>query len=1169
LSALDIRFAADGGNLRVNAPRGALSEALRQRIADHKQALLDFLHRAAAPEAPRLAPVPRVSDEGAAPLSFAQERLWFLEQLEPGGAVFNLCRALRITGALDAVALEASLNAVLRRQEALRTKFIIDGGRPVQAIAPFRHSRLKFVDLSRSSLQERETARVIDAFVRRPFDLTSGRLLRTQLVRLGATEHLLMLGTHHMVADAWSMGLLASEIWTHYAAFARGETLVLPELPVRYRDYAAWQRQQLQGARFESLLAYWTRRLGNAPPLDLPTDRPRPARPSYRGRHQPIVIAAPLTAALNQLSRSENATLFMTLLAGFQVLLHRYSGQEDIVVGTPAANREQPELESVIGLFVNTLVLRSDFTGAPSFRELLQRVRQTCLDGLARRELPFEKLIEALSPRRELNRHPLFQAMFVLQNTPRPMVAPNGLQIESVEIDNPTAQFDLSLYLRERDGKLIGYFEYASELFDASTIERLAENFTTLLESIVAAPERSVAALELFGAGERRLRTEWNDTAAAYPTDRAIHELFEAQAERTPDAIALEFAGARLTYRDLNRRANRLARHLLRIGVGPEKPVAIMIERSPELVIGLLAILKAGGAFVPLDPHYPEARLRFMIEDSQAAVLLTLERSVEDRGSRKEDGTQIPNSDPLSSILDPRLKVVDLDRDGPEIASQSLHDPKTLTNGDSPAYIIYTSGSTGEPKGVVGLHRGAVNRFNWMWRRYPFGANEVCCAKTSIGFVDAVWEIFGPLLQGVRLVLVPDEVAREPSRLIDFLAEHDITRLVLVPSLLRAMLQESAKLGRRLPKLLLWSCSGEALPAELARRFSNSHPRARLLNIYGSSEVAADVTCFEYRAANVSPLFEKGEQGEILQDRRKKIPLGPPFSKGEARSSVPIGRPIDNTQIYLLDSERQPVPVGVAGELYVGGAGLARGYWRRTELTEESFVANPFSIDGDSRMFRSGDLARYLPDGNLQYLGRLDRQVKVRGQRVELGEIETALRTYPAIGDCVVVASSFRSPAFFPPPRRGRTKVGVMPSTTDVHEQAPPSQPFPVKGEGVSELDRTLTAYVVATGANAPDAGELRQFLRATLPEFMVPAAFVMLDALPLTPSGKVDHKALPAPKVDSSFGLPPSIPPRNELEREIAALWRELLNLKEVGIDDDFFALGGIRCWRRRWSRT
>ncbi|HYA28158.1 MAG TPA: amino acid adenylation domain-containing protein, partial [Acidobacteriota bacterium] len=788
-------------------------------------------------------------------------------------------------------------------------------------------------------------------------------------------------------------------------------------------------------------------------------------------------------------------TLFMTLLAAFQTLLYRYSGQDDILVGSPVAHRDRREIEGLVGFFVNTLILRLDFSGAPSFTELLGRAREVCLDAHHHQDLPFEKVVEALNPQRELSRHPLFQALFVLQNTPRQAVAPAELNVEPVEVATNTSQFELSLYLRERDDKLLGYFEYASDLFDQATVVRMAGHFEILLQGIVAHPEQSVATLPLMSEAEQRwLRLEWNATAADFPADRCIHELFEAQVERTPNAIAVEFNGVELTYGELNRRANGVAHHLLALGVGPEQPVGICVGRSLEMVIGLLGILKAGGAYVPLDPGYPDARLKFMLADSQATVLVTTETMVKGRRWLLEE------RDPRSSSLNPRLKLALLNRNRTTIKKENAENVECNVTSQSPAYVIYTSGSTGTPKGVVGLHRGAVNRFAWMWRRYPFGASEVCCSKTALSFVDSVWEIFGPLLQGTRLVIAPDPIAQEPHRLIGFLADHGITRIVLVPSLLKALLDDSFDLGKKLPKLRYWTSSGEELSAALADRFKKSHPKAVLLNLYGSSEVGADVTCFECQHETPA-------------------------------ASVPIGRPIANTQIYLLDANLQLVPMGVRGELFVGGDALARGYWRRPELTVAKFVTNPFSADVSSRLFRSGDSARYLPDGNLEYLGRADQQVKIRGQRVELGEIDAVLRQHPEVKDCAVIARS-ENPTDLIDSSKAQT-----PDTNSI---------------------TSLIAYFVPKRFPAANSNDLREFVRKRLPDIMIPAAFLMLDELPLLPNGKVDRLTLRqrdelAPPIETK-----DLAPRTEIEALVAQVWQDALKLEGIDVSTNFFTLGG-----------
>jgi non-ribosomal peptide synthetase component F len=1133
---------ANGARLRVDAPKGALNEKLRQRIAARKDALLDLLRQGEATPKLAMATIPRSRADRPAPLSFAQERLWFVQQLAPGDAVFHLCRATRLRGALNVAALEQSFNGILQRHEALRSKFFTVDAHAVQQTAEFERLVLRVVDLRRLPAQRRERAsqRVVDALARQPFDLSRGHLLRAQLVRLGDKEYLLFYGTHHMVADAWSMGILSNEIWSLYETYANGAPPSLAELPIQYRDYALWQRAELARAETEAHLAYWRKQLADPPTLDLPTDHARPVRQSFRGARVPIVLDERLTKALSDLSRRENATLFMTLLAAFYLLLHRYTGQRDILVGTPVANRERREFEAVIGLFVNAVPLRAGFSGEPSFIEWLHRVRETCLDGFAHQDVPFEWIVEALKPARERNRHPLFQTMFVLQNTVRRGSTLSDIVLQSVEVDTHSAQFDLALYLRQRDGKLLGHFEYCRDLFQQSTIERMAGHFATLLQSVAAAPAQSMATLPMLGEVEQRqLLVEWNATKAEFPAEGCIHGLFEERVERSPDAIALEFAGAEITYRELNRRANQLAHYLIALNAASPALVAICVERSIETVVGLLAILKAGAAYVPLDPGYPKERLKIMLEDSRAAILITKEKWLEHR-----EWTAVPSEiegmkdrDHRSSTLDPALKVVCLDRDWPAIEKVGANNPSTGGRAAAAAYVIYTSGSTGTPKGVVALHRGALNRFNWMWRQYPFAPGEVCCMKTSLSFVDSVWEIFGPLLQGIRLVIASDETASDPHRLVVFLAEHRITRIVLVPSLLQALLDDTPNLQKKLPQLVYWTSSGEALPAPLAARFKKSHPRATLLNLYGSSEVGADVTCYEYRHVT-SPSYVKGGKGGIFKTTRKQIPLSPRFSKGEdsdgrsgcgtrSRAGVPIGRPIANTEIYLLDAHMQPVPNGVTGELFVGGAGLARGYWNRPELTAERFVANPFNRDPTARLFRTGDFARYWPDGNLEFLGRADRQIKVRGQRIELAEIEAALRTHREIQDCVVAA------------------LGEEPrGSADARWQIPDYQ-----------SNGSLCAYVVFKQAAELSVSGLREFLRRRLSEAMTPSHFVILDHLPLLPNGKVDRRALPAPTHPSTSEM---VEPRTALEQGVAAIWRELLRLERVGVDDDFFALGG-----------
>jgi amino acid adenylation domain-containing protein len=874
------------------------------------------------------------------------------------------------------------------------------------------------------------------------------------------------------------MGLLMRDLWALYERFRFGQTPALAEPACRYRDYAAWQRTRLRRDALKPELDYWRAQLADAPVLDLPTDRPRPPTPSFAGAKVEFSLSEAATAGLNELARREGATLFMTALAAFHVLLSRYTGQDDIVVGAPMADRETSALEGVVGVFVNTLALRVDLSGEPSFRQLLRRARETCLGAYAHQALPFELLVQELAPQRELNRQPLFQVMLVLQNTPGGWSQPSDLTLQSFEIDAGAAQFDLSLYLRERRGRLLGFLEYSTELFERATIERMVGHFQILLAGIVANPDRSIATLPLLSDAERKpLLVEWNDTAAEFPKDSCIHDLFEAQAARTPERVALEYEGEQLTYRELNSRANRIARELRKLGIKAERLVGVIADRSMETVVALLAIFKAGGAYVPLDPAYPDDRLRFMLADSGAAVLVTQEK----------DGGRIANFAGKRVLIDRMLRI-------PSGAAGNL---KKYARASNAACVIYTSGSTGTPKGVVAPHRGALNRFAWMWRRYPFGADEKVCQKTSLSFVDSVWEIFGALLRGVPTAIVPNSAAKDPELLVDYLSEHRVTRLVLVPSLLKEIL-ERFDASERLRGLKYCFSSGEALPAELARKFRETLPSCRLINLYGSSEVAGDVAYYE-----------------IGNDDPKK--------------SIPIGRPVDNTQVYLLDDQMQPVPVGVRGEIYVGGENLARGYLDRPELTADRFIADPFSAKAGARLYRTGDLARYRPDGNIEFLGRIDQQVKIRGCRVELGEVEAVLSRQPGVRQCLIaLRDSVKRESENP-----RSKI-----------QNPKSESF-------------LTAYVVPNDRR-PAARELRTFLLKRLPEFMLPANFVFLDVLPLLPNGKLDRRALPAPAALNADPPTADAEPRTELEALVAQLWQKALQVEAVGIQDNFFEFGG-----------
>ena len=1067
-------------------------------------------------ENPEVSPMEPAARNDRLPLAFAQQRLWFLDQCEPGNAVYNICRAHYLSGRLDMRAMEESLNGVVQRHEVLRTTFPALDGQPTQVIAPTLRLTLSVIDLRKLPETERnqQSRSLANEEARRPFDSAQGPLLRATLVQLAEQEHLFLFTVHQIVCDGWSIQIFFREFWTLYEAFSGKRLPSLPALSLQYADFAVWQRRWLQGEVLESQLSYWKKQFGDClPVLNLPTDRPRPALQSFRGARRSVVLPESLTEALKELSRREGVTLFMTLMAAFKSLLYRYTGQEDLVVGFPIANRNWAETAGLIGFFVNTLVARTDLPATPTFKELLARVRDVCLGAYGHQDLPFEKLVEELQPERDLSRNPLFQVMFVFQIPQPSRVEFQGLKSQSMEVDAGTSKFDLTLSLTDRGENLVGFLEYSTDLFDLSTIERMAGHFQTLLQEIVADPDRPISTLPMLNEAERhQLLTEWNDTHADYPKDSCIHALFEAQVKGTPDAIAVEFEGIQLTYRELNARANQLAHYLRELGVGPKKFVGICVERSLEMVIALLGILKAGGAYVPLDPTYPKERLAFMLDDAQVSVLLTQESLIEDGRLSMEDRY------PLSSILYSQMKVVCLDRDSKEIAQQTATNPMHQVCSESLAYVIYTSGSTGMPKGVQVSHRSVVNCLYSIRQELGLAEKDIFLALTTISFDIAALELFLPLIAGARVVLASRDEVLDGKRLLDKLTASGATAMQATPSAWRLLLDAEWK-GCANFKIL---CGGESLFRQLADQLSESG--ASLWNLYGPTETT------------IWSMLNRVETGDRL---------------------VPIGRPIANTQIYVLDSHLQTVPVGVHGELYIGGDGLARGYLNRPELTSEKFIPNPFSDQLGSRLYRTGDFARYRPDGNIEFIGRVDNQVKIRGYRIELGEIEAVLNQHPAVKESVVVAREDESSSLFPPPQWGRTKVGVHESASVVGAASPLSRPSPVKGEGVYERGSHLVAYIVPT-LKTPSVTDLRSFLKEKLPELMLPSVFVLLDALPLTPNGKIDRNALPPldgtrPQLIQGF-----VEPRTEIEELVTQIWREVLKLDKIGVYDNFFELGG-----------
>jgi amino acid adenylation domain-containing protein len=884
------------------------------------------------------------------PMSFAQQRLWFLDQLEPGSASYNISRAARLKGRLNPAALQGALNAIIDRHESLRTNLVSVEGEPVQVVSASSEIELAVVDLGFLPQSERlhEAEVMASAAASRGFDLAQDHLLRASLLRLDDQDHVLMLTMHHIVSDGWSMGVLFREVGVLYEAFCDSRPSPLPELPIQYGDFARWQHEWLQGPVLEAQVGYWKDQLADAPTLvELPTDRPRPAMQTFNGAYLTSSLSKELSRSLNELSRREDVTLFMTLLAAFQTLLFRYTNQEDIVVGTPIANRTRTETEGLIGFFVNTLVMRTDLSGNPDFRELVRRVRDTSLEAYDHQDLPFEKVVEELQPERSLSYAPLFQVLFALQNAPTSDFKLPGLEFESFAFERKTSKFDLSLYASEDAGRVTFSFEYNTDLFDPTTIERMAGHLETLLSEIVADPDQSIADLPLLTVRERQqILTEWNDTNIDYPP-QCVHRLFEEQVERTPAAVALVFEDRQLTYSELNRKANQLARHLQRLGAGPESLVGVFLDRSPELVIALLGILKAGAAYLPLDTIYPRERLSLMLGDAQPPVLLTQQRLVE----------ELPQSE---------AAIIAVDRDWDLIAKESDENLPGLATTENLAYVIYTSGSTGKPKGVQITHRALVNFLSSMQRQPGVSMDDVVLSVTTLSFDIAGLEIYLPLIVGARVVLASREVATDGRRLAEALSVSRATTMQATPATWRLLIEAGWTGNERLNIF----CGGEALSPELAHQLLGRG--AAVWNLYGPTETTIWSTLAQVQ------------------------------SKGR---TVHIGRPIANTQTFILDRHLRMVPALVAGELYIGGDGLARGYLHQPGLTAERFVPDPFSSRPGARLYKTGDLARYLADGNIEVIGRTDHQVKVRGYRIELGEIEATLSAHPLVGQSVVMAA--------------------------------------------------------------------------------------------------------------------------------------------------------------------
>ena len=1036
--------------------------------------LADAIRKAQKPDAAEqvagaqnsMAPIAH-STTGAPVPSFGQERLWLLEQIDSGTAQYNISFILRLDGILDFAALKSALSAVVRRHEPLRTRYIHAEGRLQLEVSATPEVLLPVTDFSGIEQGRREglLSAALHEEANRFIVLDRDPVIRAAFYPMDERNHVLQLTVHHIASDGWSMGVLFRDLAALYNAGLTGAVAQLPELPIAYSDYARWQREQFAGPEGERLISYWKDQVtGSSFALQLPTDRPRPALQTFCGAFRQYSLSPELTTAIHELCLREKVTPFMVALAALYAVLARYSSQDDILIGSPIAARSRIETQDLVGFFSNTVILRGNLDGDPTFRELLQRVRQTALEAYAHQELPLEMLIDKIRPGRDMSRSALFQVMLIFQNWALPRLELHGLEGSAQIVRTDTSKFDFTIELRSVGEAIEGVIEYNTDLFGADTIDRLWGHLTTYLHRAIAAPEQRAATISLLTSQERQqMLVEWNATGANYPRDVGLHELIEAQVERTPNAVAVRFGNRSLSYRELNARANQVANYLRKRGVGRDVLVGVCAERSIEMVVSLLASLKAGGAYLPVDPEYPTERLRVILEEANPPVVLT-------------------QSHLLNLIPAIAADYLCLDSHWEKVSGESTSNLGVEVGGKDVAYAIFTSGSTGKPKGVLNTHEGIVNRLLWMQDAYLLQQGDRVLQKTPFSFDVSVWEFFWPLLAGATLVVAKPGGHRDPSYLVKLIQQERITTMHFVPSMLQTFL-EAHGVGecRSLKKVF---CSGEALPYEIQQRFFE-RLQVELHNLYGPTEAAVDVTYWACK-----------------RDCGNRI--------------VPIGRPIANTQIVILDGSRQPVPVGVAGELHIGGVNLARGYLHQPELTAEKFVPNPFpELDAD-RLYRTGDLARFLPDGNVEYLGRTDNQVKIRGYRIELGEIEAALEEQPEIKQAVVIAREDRPG------------------------------------------DKRLVAYLVAAASTVPTTLELRTRLKRRLPDYMVPTAYVFLDQIPISTNGKIDRKALPLPAETQPLQADINIAPQSHLEKTLVGMWAEVLGVQQVGLDDDFFDLGG-----------
>ena len=1061
LARQEVKLWLDGDRLRCSGPEEVLTDALNAQLKERKPEIIAFLQQIQgvqdnAQKAPAIEPAERPDN---IPLSFAQQRLWFLHQMQPDSAVYNLPLAIKVNGLLDIDALNQSLNQIIARHEILRTRFVTVSGQPVQQIEESIFFEIEQINLQTHSDQENAVKQAAIDAAKTSFDLSKDQLLRVTLLKLNDSNSIILFTVHHVIADAWSQEILIQELAAFYRAALMGKSAPLTPLPVQYADFAIWQQNWLQGDTLTAQLDYWREQLDvNQSVLQLPTDYPRARVQTYQGQVEQFSLSKELSDQLRAIGQQQSATLFMTLLAAFKVLLYRYTGQTDVVVGTPVANRHRAEVEGLIGLFVNTLVLRSQIAPKAYFKNLLEQIKSTTWAAYDHQDLPFEKLVEALQPERDLSYSPLFQVKFRLENHPQASIALPGLTFERLPQAVTTAKLDLSVDLYETAEGIVGGFEYNSDLFKPETIQRMVSHFKELLSSIAAAPEAPISELPILTVAEQRQQlVDWNDTQKDYRQDCCFHHLFEEQVVRSPEAIALLFdsgsqnnATTQLTYSELNRRSNQLAHHLQSLGVGPETIVGICVERSPDMIIALLAVLKAGGAYLPLDSTYPADRLVYMLDDAQVPILLSLSH--------------------LAIKEATAAQGINLDTDWP--ANQVETNPDSRTTPDNLAYLIYTSGSTGKPKGVLVRHGGLVNLTEDKIRVCDVRSGDCILQFFSFSFDASIPEIIMALASGSKLLLAPATELLPGPGLSDLIERHQVTHITITPSAL------SSVPYRDFPKLRMVLVGGEAPAPDLIETWSQNRI---FINAYGPTETTVNASM---------------------------VPCG------NGHPVTPTLLPSTNKQLYILDDNLQLLPVGVVGELHIGGVGIAKGYLNRPELTAERFITNPFS--DASTLYKTGDLATYLPDGRIKLLGRIDTQTKIRGFRIELGEVERILQSHLHIKTTLVT----------------------------VREDTPG--------------DKRLVAYGIPEDASKQEKAtpaEIRQFVAETLPQYMVPSVFMWLPALPLTPNGKVNMKALPAPTAVSSQ---PQVAARNDAEKSLAQIFSQVLSVESVGIYDDFFELGG-----------